>query len=68
MREDGGLDGRLANELGVMTVPLMLLVDQKGVVVNDNIHVAELDAEVNKLLQKPEAGPNAARQTANPQR
>ena len=37
MREPGGLDGRLANELGVMTVPLMILIDKKGNVVNHNI-------------------------------
>ena len=30
MHEKGGLDGRLANELGVMTVPLMMLVDAKA--------------------------------------
>jgi thiol-disulfide isomerase/thioredoxin len=68
MREEGGLDGRLANELGVMTVPLMILVDAKGNVVNDNIHVAELDTELNKLLAKPEGDANALRQPPNPQR
>jgi thiol-disulfide isomerase/thioredoxin len=68
LHEQGGLDGRLANELGVMTVPLMILVDAQGNVVNDNIHVAELDAELNKLLQKPETGANASRGPANPQR
>ncbi len=51
IQEPGGLDGQLANEMGVMTLPLMLLVDQQGNVVNNNIHVAELDAEVGKLLQ-----------------
>ena len=45
-----------------MTVPLMMLVDAKGNVVNDNIHVAELDAELNKLLAKPEGDANASRQ------
>jgi thiol-disulfide isomerase/thioredoxin len=68
LHEQGGLDGRLANELGVMTVPLMLLVDDKGNVVNDNIHVAELDVELNKLLVKPEADANALRQPTNPPR
>lgn len=49
--EEGGLDGRLANEMGVMTLPLMLLVDQRGGVVSDNIHVAELDAELKRLVK-----------------
>lgn len=51
VHEPGGLDGRLANELGVMTLPLMILVDQQGNVVNDNIHAAELEAELDRLLK-----------------
>jgi thiol-disulfide isomerase/thioredoxin len=51
IHESGGLDGPLADEMGVMSLPLMLLVDQQGNVVSNNIHVAELDAEVGKLLQ-----------------
>jgi thiol-disulfide isomerase/thioredoxin len=66
MHEPGGLDGALANQLGVMTVPLMILVDAHGKVVNNNIHVAELDAELNKLLQPADA--NARRQPQNQQR
>ncbi len=53
--EKGGLDGRLANEMGVMTLPLMILVDQKGSVTNANVHVAELEGELAKLI-KPSAG------------
>jgi TolA-binding protein len=49
--EAGGLDGRLANEMGVMTLPLMILVDQRGNVTNANIHVAELDTELAKLTK-----------------
>lgn len=52
IHEPGGLDGPLANEMGVMTLPLMLLVDQNGNVVNNNIHVAELDAEMGKLSRQ----------------
>lgn len=58
-QEPGGLDGRLANEMGVMTLPLMLLVDQSGNIVNPNIHVAELDGELAKLA-KPAAAVGAA--------
>ena len=58
------LDGRLANEMGVITLPLMVLVDQKGIVVNPNVHVPELDAELAKLA-KPAGGPaNALRPPA----
>jgi tetratricopeptide (TPR) repeat protein len=58
--ERGGLDSRLANEMGVMTLPLMILVDQKGNVANQNVHVEELDTELAKL--KPETGAaNASR-------
>lgn len=66
LNEKGGLDGRLANEMGVMTLPLMILVDQKGNVVKDNIHVAELDAELNALAQPLNAGGNANRPKAAP--
>ncbi len=51
VHEPGGLDGRLANEMGVMTLPLMILVDQRGNVVSDNIHASELDGELARLLK-----------------
>ncbi|WP_442485121.1 redoxin family protein [Aeoliella sp. SH292] len=50
--DEGGLDGRLANEMGVMTLPLMVLVDDKGQVANRNIHVTELDSELKRVLTK----------------
>lgn len=51
IHEDGGLDSRPANELGIHTLPTMILVDQKGRVVNRDIHVAELDSELRKLIR-----------------
>jgi peroxiredoxin len=48
--DPGGTDGRLANEMGVMTLPLMILVDQKGNVVSDNIYVDGLEPELQRLL------------------
>ena len=51
IHEDGGLDSRPANELGIHTLPTMILVDQRGRVVNRNIHVAELDTELRKLIR-----------------
>jgi hypothetical protein len=56
--EKGGADGRLANEMGVMTLPLMILVDRTGRVANNNIQVAELEAELTRLQ-------NPAADTAN---
>jgi hypothetical protein len=53
--EPKGLEGRLATEMGVITLPLMILVDQKGNVVNQNIHVAELDEALAKLTTPPAA-------------
>ncbi|MDA7994047.1 MAG: redoxin domain-containing protein, partial [Pirellulales bacterium] len=42
--EQGGLDGRLAEELGVLTLPTMLLLDKEGVVVERNLMVTDLEA------------------------
>jgi thiol-disulfide isomerase/thioredoxin len=49
--EEGGPDSRLANLLGIITVPTMILVDQGGKVVNRNMQTSEIEAEVKKLLQ-----------------
>jgi thiol-disulfide isomerase/thioredoxin/outer membrane protein assembly factor BamD (BamD/ComL family) len=48
--EEGGLDSRLANELGIVTVPTMILVDKSGRVVDRNIEVSELDTKLKKLF------------------
>jgi thiol-disulfide isomerase/thioredoxin len=50
--EPGSLDGRLANELGILTLPTMILVDRKGKVVNRNLNINELEAELKKYLQQ----------------
>lgn len=49
--DEGGLEGRLASEMGVMTLPLMIVLDDKGRVVNRNIHVAELETEIRRLIR-----------------
>ncbi len=51
IHEKGGLDSRPANELGILTLPTMILVDQQGKVVHRNIHVVELDRELKKLIR-----------------
>ncbi|MCG8448055.1 MAG: TlpA family protein disulfide reductase, partial [Pirellulales bacterium] len=50
LHEPGGFDSRLASELGVVTVPLMLLVGEDGLVISNNIQAAEIEAELKKLL------------------
>lgn len=49
--EPGGLDSRLANEMGILTLPAMILVDDKGKVINRNAHITELDSELRSLIK-----------------
>lgn len=51
--EPGGMDGRLANELGIISTPTMILLDSKGLVANRKIRKA---AEIEKALDKTLAG------------
>lgn len=51
LHESGGIDGALANELGVLTMPTMLLLDKQGRVVNRSITAGELEEEIKKHLQ-----------------
>ena len=49
--EEGSLDSRPANQLGIVTVPTMLLVDRSGKVVSRNVRISDLETEVKKLLK-----------------
>jgi len=49
--EEGGLDSRPANELGVLNLPLMLLIDRQGRVVNRAILATEVEKELKRLLK-----------------
>lgn len=49
--EPGGTESRFANEMGILTIPTMILLDKKGNVVNRNIHVSELEREIKALLK-----------------
>jgi thiol-disulfide isomerase/thioredoxin len=51
IHESGGLDSRPANVLGILTVPTMILVDQQGKVVNNNLTIADVAVEVKKLVK-----------------
>ena len=51
--EDGGLESSpLAKAFGVQTLPTMMLIDSKGVVVRHNVRSAELDEEIDQMLKK----------------
>ncbi len=49
--EEGGLDSRPAMELGILTLPTMILVDRDGKVVNRNVSASELAAELKKTIR-----------------
>lgn len=51
LHEDGGLDSRLAVDLGILTVPTMILVDEEGNVVDRNILIGEVEAYLSKNLK-----------------
>ena len=49
--EEGGLDSAPANQLGILTLPTMILVDKQGKVVNRSIQTTELESELKKLIR-----------------
>ena len=51
LHEAGGLDGRLAEELGVLTLPTMILLDAEGNVVDRSVVITELEKKVDTLLE-----------------
>lgn len=57
IHEPGGMDSRLADELGIITLPTMILSDAEGKVVSRNVRNA---ADLDRYLEKMFAGPGAA--------
>ena len=51
IHEAGGLDSRPAIELGVLTLPTMILLDTSGKVVDRNIHITELEDELKEHIK-----------------
>ena len=51
LHEAGGLDGRLAEELGILTLPTMILLDADGNVVDRNVVITELEKKIDALLE-----------------
>ena len=52
LQDSGGLDGQLASSLGVLTLPTMILLDEKGNVVNRNAHTSDVDDYLDKHLSR----------------
>ncbi len=52
LHEQEGLDGRLAEELGVLTLPTMLLLDADGKVVDRSVLITELERKLGDLLER----------------
>jgi thiol-disulfide isomerase/thioredoxin len=49
VHEPGGMDSRLADEFGIISLPTMILTDASGKVVNRNIRTA---AELDRMLER----------------
>ena len=47
----GGMESQLANQLGVVSVPMMIVVDATGKVVKTGVHSAELSGILNGLIK-----------------
>lgn len=50
IHEPGGFDSRPANEMGVISLPLMLLLDKTGKVVDRSISAEDVEEELKKLF------------------
>jgi thiol-disulfide isomerase/thioredoxin len=49
--EPGGLDSPPANQLGILTVPTLILIDPQGKVINKSIQATEVEAELKKIIR-----------------
>jgi thioredoxin-related protein len=49
--DEGGLESRLATQMGIQTLPTMILIDKQGKVVDRNIRAQGLESELTKLLK-----------------
>jgi hypothetical protein len=49
--EPGGLDSPPANQLGILTVPTLMLIDPQGKVIHKSIQATEVEAALKKILR-----------------
>ena len=50
LHEPGGLDSRLARQLGILSLPTMVLIDRQGRVISAEMTLADLKTELPKSL------------------
>jgi thiol-disulfide isomerase/thioredoxin len=50
LHEPGGLDSRLARQLGILSLPTMVLIDRRGMVISAETTLADLKTELPRLL------------------
>jgi len=50
--ETGGMDGRLALEMGIVNLPTMILVDKDGKVIANEMHAVQLESELAKQFKE----------------
>jgi thiol-disulfide isomerase/thioredoxin len=48
--EEGGLDGPVAEQFGILALPTMMLIDADGTVVDRNVSITELERKIAALL------------------
>lgn len=47
---EGGMESQHAVEMGIVTLPTIMLVDKTGKVVHRGLHISQLDAEITTLV------------------
>lgn len=52
IHEEGGMQGRLASQMGILIVPTIMLLDKDGKVVHRGLHITEVDRELGTLVRK----------------
>ncbi|MGC3970964.1 MAG: thioredoxin-like domain-containing protein [Pirellulales bacterium] len=52
IHEEGGMQGKLASQMGILIVPTIMLVDKDGKVVHRGLHITEVDRELGTLVRK----------------
>jgi hypothetical protein len=50
--DPGGMDNKFACEMGIQTIPTILLVDASGKVVHRGVHITELEREAANLVRR----------------
>jgi hypothetical protein len=58
--EPGGMESRLGLEYGIISLPTIFLIDDKGTVVSHNVRPADAERQIEKLLPRKAAAGGAA--------